>query len=72
MTEFVNARMVQEILDPTTGKRTQLIDFQYYLDRKPKPIPSPKNYTSISRTLEQVGFDAPLASTIAREFVELP
>jgi hypothetical protein len=58
MTEFVNARMVQEILDPTTGKRTQLIDFQYYLDRKPKPIPSPKNYTEQVDELASAILDA--------------
>jgi hypothetical protein len=64
--------VTQTILDPRTDTK-HIIDFQYERERRtPKPIPSPKNYTSISRTLEQVGFDAPLASEIAREFVELP
>jgi hypothetical protein len=74
--------VTQTILDPRSDTK-HVIDFQYERERRtPKPIPSPKNYlfgppveisqTAISATLQKVGFDAPLASTIAREFVELP
>jgi hypothetical protein len=77
MTTFVSdARIVQTAIDPRTGT-AHLIDFQYERDRRtPKPYPSrctsPQVAPSdIRRTLLAVGFDAPLAAEIAREFADL-
>jgi hypothetical protein len=77
MTTFVSeARIVQTVLDPRTGT-SHIVDFQYERDRRaPKPYSTRRTSpqvapTDIRRTLLAVGFDAPLASEIAREFVDL-
>jgi hypothetical protein len=81
------ARIMWTVLDPRTGAKRVVDPQYERDRRTPKPIPSPRDtfirdaekralgyaaqWGDITRTLTSVGFDAPLAAEIAREFVDM-